>query len=62
MFEICFKWWQAIIYEIAVVSLGIALGIFFYDFLKSLLLPFVAVFLILGTYIIIALIKQIKYE
>lgn len=62
MFKIYFKWWQAIIYEIAIVSLGIALGIFFYNHLKGFLNIFIIVFLVLGTYIIIKLVKQIEYE
>lgn len=49
-------------YEIAVVSLGIAIGVFFFESLKSLLPFFITLFLFFGTYVIIVLTKQIEYE
>jgi len=54
------KWWQAAIYETAMISLGILIGARFYWIFEKWVIFFLVVFLAGGIYILRLWLKQIK--
>ncbi|WKZ26537.1 MAG: hypothetical protein QY304_00320 [Candidatus Paceibacterota bacterium] len=56
------KWWQAGIYETAMISLGILIGARFASFFENWVIFFLIVFLVGGFYILRLWLKQIKSQ
>jgi hypothetical protein len=53
-----FKWWEIGLIKICLLSLGIILGLYFYNYLLSLLWLWWSLFIITGVYFIIWLINE----
>ncbi|MEI7513277.1 MAG: hypothetical protein WCJ74_01510 [bacterium] len=53
-----FKWWEVSLIKICLLSLGILLGLYFYDYLISFLWLWWSLFIILALYFIIKFIKE----
>ncbi len=56
------KWWQAGIYETAMISLGILIGARFSGFFQNWVILFLVIFLAGGIYILRLWFKQMKAE
>jgi len=57
--EIKIKWWQLFFYEMAVISLGIILGVLWSDFFENFIYPLFFLFAFCGGYTVYFLTKQV---
>ncbi len=55
-----FKLWQLMIYEISILSLGIVIGVYWFNYFKLLIPILLSIFIIFGFYIIKVSWQQIK--
>ena len=55
-----FTWWQIGIFKLALLSIGIAIGAYWYEFFKTYLVPLIIIAVVAGAYIIFTSLKQLK--
>ena len=53
-----FKWWEIALIKLCLISLGILLGLYFYDYLISLVWLWWGLFVITSIYFIASFIKE----
>lgn len=55
-----FTWWQIGIFKLALLSIGVAIGAYWYEFFKNYLVPLIIIAVITGVYMIFTSLKQLK--
>jgi len=53
-----FKWWEVSLIKVCLISLGILLGLYFYNYLVNLLWLWWVLFLVLSIYFIIRFLRE----
>ena len=53
-----FKWWEVSLIKLCLLSLGILLGLYFYDYLIGLLWLWWALFVVTAIYFIVRFIRE----
>ncbi len=53
-----FQWWEVSIIKLCLISLGILLGLYFYDYLVDLMWLWWSVFIVTSIYLITRFVKE----